>query len=191
MSELSVQQAPTAYRPSPDHNPRSRQDRYRRVHYYVSQMGMTVSGQLRQALMTLRNAADQLNSPELREIARKQYTEEEFLPACKEILCIWIHLEAVDQGGEMMPAWLMNYLKLALYATDYLIDRPQAMAIMDSHADCADLPSLFQEVALTTGEFLGFGAHAATLAPAIKILLANSRPLRQRLLKDSLTLSIE
>jgi hypothetical protein len=187
MSEFATNTPATqVFRPRPDHNPRARADRYRRVHYYVSEMAMAASGQLKQALLALRNAAPNLATAELQAVASKQYTEEEFLPATKELLCIWMHLEAVDQGGEMMPAWVMNFLKLALYATDYLIPEPKAMAIMDSHADCRDLESLYQEVSETMGSCLGFAQHGKALASALVPLLTNSRPIRQKLFKSAL-----
>lgn len=172
-------------------NPRTRAERYKRVHYYVSRMGVSVSSQLKQTLLGLRQVADQMADPALAEIARKSYHESEFLPAVKELLCIWIHLDAADQGGELMPAWLMNYLKLALYASDYLIPQPEAMSVMDLHSDCRDLESLMTEAAMKTAEYLGFGAGALALTPAIKPILVNSRPHRQQHLERSLTLPIE
>lgn len=175
----------------PGHNPRSRQDRYRRVHQYVSQLGGASSHQLRQALLVLRNAADQLPTPELQDAARKSFTDEEFLTATKELLCIWIHLEAVDQGAEAMPGWLMNFLKLSLSATDYLIQRPQAMEVMQAHVHCVELSQLYAEVSLALASYLGFGACTQALAPTFLPLLANSRAVRQQLLKEALTLEIE
>jgi hypothetical protein len=172
----------------PGHNPRSRQDRYRRVQYYVSVLGASASAQLKQALLVLRNAADQLPSPELSRAARKQYLESEFLPATKEMLCIWLHLEAIDQGGEMMPQWLMNYLKLALYATDFLIDSPTAVSIMEQHAQCMDMQTLIAHVCESLGRRLGYGDVSSQLAPAFAPLLENSRAVRQKALRESLTM---
>lgn len=191
MSEFAISTPAQVFRPMPGHNPRSRQDRYRRVHYYVSKMGQTASAQLKQALLVLRNAAAQMPTPDLQIAASKQYTEQEFLPATKELVCIWIHLEAVDQGGEAMPAWLMNYLKLALYATDYLIAEPQAMDIMAKHAHCSDLPTLYSEVGETIGQYLGYGEAAAALGPAFLPLLTNARATRQKFLKESLTVEFD
>ena len=185
MSEFAITTPAIMFRPMPGHNPRSRQDRYRRVHYYVSQLGAAASGQLKQALLALRAASEHM-PVDLQELALKPYIESEFLPATKELLCIWIHLEAVDQGGEGMPSWLMQYLKLALYATDYSIPEPQAINVMEQHAACSELPALFGEVSLTMAAYLGYGERANELAPAFLPLLENTRQIRQRILKQSL-----
>ena len=190
VSEFAVTNPAIVFRPMPGHNPRSRQDRYRRVHYYVSQLGAAASGHLKQALLALRGASDHMPE-DLQNLAMKPYMESEFLPATKELLCIWIHLEAVDQGGEGMPSWLMQYLKLGLYATDYLIPEPQAINVMQAHAPCTELPALFDEVALTMAQYLGYGARASEFAPAFNPLLESTRQLRQKILKQSLTADLE
>jgi hypothetical protein len=154
------------YRPMPGHSPRSRQDRYRRCHWYVARLGSVASQQLKQALLVLKNAADELPTPALQQAARKNYSEGEFMAATKEMLCIWIHLEAVDQGGTSMPSWLMNYLQLALYASDFLIEQPKSAEVMQAHAECKEIPALLDEVALTISRYLGFGEVAEQLAPA-------------------------
>lgn len=136
--------------------------------------------------MVLRNNADQMPTPELQEMARKQYTEVEFLPATKELMCMWIHLEAVDQGGEGMPSWLMKYLKLALCATDYMIEKPASMEVMAMHAHCTELDDLHAEAAKTIATYLGYGASSEILGKAFVPLLTNSRAMRQKLLRESL-----
>lgn len=190
MSETGVNQS-RFFAVRPHHNPKNRGERYRRVHYYVSQMGVAVSGRLKQVLVAMRQLAGEMTDPACAACARKNYSEEEFLPAVKELLCIWIHLDAVDQGGELMPAWLMNYLKLALFASDYLLPQPDSMSVMELHSDCRDLQSLYWEASLKACEYLGFANTAPLLAPAITPILTNSRPLRQRHLEDSLVLPLE
>ncbi len=181
----------TRFYVTPSLNPKSRNERYKRVHYYVSQMGISVSARLKERLLAIRGLAEKIKDPDLAALAAKNFSEEEFLPAVKELLCIWIHLDAADQGGDLMPAWLMNYLKLALYASDYLIGEPNAMEVMDLHSDCSNLDSLCSEVAIKACQYLGFGAASAAFAPGIKPLLTESRPIRQAHLKDSLTNSLE
>lgn len=189
MPELNTNVAHEYY-VTPAQNPRSKSERYKRVHCYVSQMGVSVSAELKQTLLALRQLSAQMEDPNLQAVAAKNYSEKEFLSAVKELLCIWIHLDAADQGGELMPSWLMNYLKLALYATDYMIAEPESMSVMELHSDCRDLDSLCSEVALKTCEYLGFGPSALVLAPCIKQILVNSRPVRQRHLLDSLSRQI-
>lgn len=179
-----------AFHARPEHNPKDRTEKYRRVHYYVSRMGVAISNQLKQALLALRNAAPQLQTEQMRVVASKQYTEDEFLPAVKELLCIYIHLDAIDQGGELMPAWLMNYLKLALHATDYLIATPEAMFVMESHADCRSLQELTNEVSHSVCQTLGHGGCSRAFAPAIGTLIKSSQATRNRILKDSLTMPL-
>lgn len=190
MPEISDPAPGATFRPKPGHFPRSKQDRYKRIQYYVGQLGEAASAQMKQALIVLRNAAEQL-PPELQPIAHKDYSDTELLPALKELVCIWIHVEAIEQGSESMMTWLMEYFKLALHATDSLIPEPKALDIMTLHAHCEDLESLYTEVSTTIGGYLGFGDQAPTLAPAFVALLINSKPLRQKLFKDSLTIQVE
>lgn len=181
----------TRFYVTPALNPKNRTERYKRVHFYVSQMGISVSARLKERLLAIRGLSEKIRDEDLAALAAKSFSEEEFLPAVKELLCVWIHLDAADQGGDLMPAWLMNYLKLALYASDYLIAGPDAMSVMDLHSDCADLDSLCSEVAIKVCEYLGFGAASAAFAPGIKPLLTESRPIRQKHLRDSLCKSLE
>jgi hypothetical protein len=181
----------TRFYVTPAMNPKSRSERYKRVHFYVSQMGVSVSVRLKERLLAIRALSSKIRDSDLSRLARKNYSEEEFLPAVKELLCIWIHLDAADQGGDLMEPWLLNYLKLALYASDYLIASPDAMGVMDLHSDCADLESLCGEVAIKACQYLGFGAAAPAFAPGVKPLLAESRLIRQLHLRNSLCLSLE
>lgn len=180
----------TRFYVTPALNPKTRSERYKRVHYYVSQLGIAVSARLKERLVAVRGLSEKIRDADLAALAAKNFSEEEFLPAVKELLCIWIHLDAADQGGDLMPAWLMTYLKLALYASDYLIAQPDAMSVMDLHSDCADLDSLCSEVAIKACDYLGFGAASAAFAPGIKPLLTESRAIRQKLLQDSLCLPL-
>lgn len=182
---------PTRFYVTPALNPKTRNERYKRVHYYVSHLGVAVSAQLKQRLLAIRQLSGRMKDPRMATLAAKSFSEDEFLPAVKELLCIWIHLDAADQGGDLMPAWLMNYLKLSLYASDYLIDVPDAMGVMDLHSDCLTLDALCSEVSIKACEYLGFDFAAAAFAPAIKPMLIESRPKRQAFLKSSLCLSLE
>jgi hypothetical protein len=187
MTELAPTSVPAIFRPDLGHNPKSRNDRYRRVHKYVCDLSAAASGQLKQALVVLRNAAEEL--PEhLRPAAQKQYVESEFMPASKELLCIWIHLEAIDQGGEIMPTWLVEFLELSMHATDFLIAMPSASDIMQSHAGCIAISDLVDQSAASIAAKLGFGNVSQSFAPIFAPLLINSRPTRQQVLHDALTI---
>lgn len=190
MTEPQAPQTEQRFYVRPQHNPKSRADRFKRVHYYVSRLGVTVSSRLKQTLLGIRQVAPKIQDERLRALATKPYLEPEFLQAVKELLCIMVHLDAADQGGEQMPAWLMTYLKLSLYASDYLISSPEAMDVMDLHADCPNLDVICSESALKACEYLGFGMDSPSFAPAIKAILVESRPYRQPILRDSLTLPL-
>lgn len=188
---LSTNKSSNFFRPLPEHKPQSTRQRYQRVHSYVSLLGSKSSSLLKKTLLAIHEAAERIEDPQIKALALKQYTESEFLPATKELLCIWLHLEAVDQGGEEMPAWLLQFLKLSLYATDYLIDVPSALEIMDHHALCADLQSLHLSVSLSLSIKLGFGQYARSFAPAFIPLLTTTRKARQRILQKVLSMTIE
>jgi hypothetical protein len=187
MSELAHTSTQPSFRPNPGHNPKSRQDRYRRVHKYVCELAAAASAQLKQALVVLRNASGEL--PEhLRAAAQKQYLESEFMPASKELLCLWIHLEAIDQGGEITPEWLVEFLKLSLHATDFVIEAPTAAEVMQSHAACTTANMLVDKAAASIATRLGYGNLAPSFAPLFAPLLLDSRATRQEVLHDALTI---
>jgi hypothetical protein len=187
MSELASTPTPVIFRPNLGHNPKSSNDRYRRVHKYVCDLSAAASGQLKQGLIVLRNAAKELPE-QLQPAAQKQYVESEFMPASKEMLCIWIHLEAIDQGGEIMPTWLVEFLELSMNATDFLIDRPSASDVMQSHAACTTVIDLINQSAVSIATRLGYGTAAKSFGPIFAPLLLNSRTTRQQVLHDALTI---
>lgn len=190
MSEFAVSK-PHIFRPAFAAHPRTPSERYKRVHYYVATLGADSSALLKKALLAIRKAAEVMPDASLQAAARKQFTEAEFLPATKELLCLWIHFEAVDQGGLHSPAWLLHYLRLSLYAADYLLMSPQAMPVMDSHAHCQDMKSLHLSVSGSLARRLGFGMHARALAPALVPLLSTTRNVRQDALRKSLSLDLD
>src|SRR5688572_25122735 len=105
----------------PEHTPKSKPETYKRLHYYVAKMGVTVSDQLQEALIDLRRSAYSMTDPQMQNLALKGFNDDEFVSAVKELLCIWMHMEAMDQGGEHMPPWLLTFLRLGFGATDYMI----------------------------------------------------------------------
>jgi hypothetical protein len=190
VSEFAASAAEQLFRPMPGHNPRSKQERNRRVHYYVSHLGSAASSQLRQALVILRNAADQMPDASVQQAARKSFSEAEFAAAIKELVCIWIHQEAVEQGSDAMPTWLINFFKLAEYASDFLIPQPPAAQILLQHAHLEDAATLRADVALTIARYLGFGDASTELGQALEPLLSVSRA-RQKVLRDALTMEFD
>lgn len=182
MSDFLASSNPPIFRPNPGFNPRGRQERHRRVHFYAVQLAREASVSIRNSIVLLRQS---------NEAWRRQFTPQEFQSASKELMCIWVHLEAIDQGGESMPAWLMNYLKLALFAMDQLIESPRALDIMKQHQACTDVDSLYREVAESMLAYLGFSEMNNDIASALFPLLANSRAMRQSVLRESLLLQQE
>ncbi len=90
-----------------------------------------------------------------------------------------------------MPTWLINFLKLALYATDFLVAQPTTTSIMNAHAHCENLIALYSEVGETIANNLGLGDYANLLGPGFVPLLTDTRTLRQNVLKDSLTADVD
>jgi hypothetical protein len=178
------------FRVRPEHNPKTKSEKYKRVHYLVCRLGLAVSDRLQEALVDLRRQAYQAPSPELEQLALKGYSEDEFVGAVKEILCIWLHQEAVDQGGPQAPPWLISFLRIALGATDILIPYPRAMDVFAEYSDCDDMRSLCREAAVRAAGRLGFGENSEVFAAAVVGLLVYNREDRQRVLQDALTLPI-
>ncbi len=131
-----------------------------------------------------------MNTPQLEKTAAKPFTEAEFLPAVKELVCIWIYLESLEQGGDGMPAWLTHYFKLGIFASDYLLSLPPAQDVLDSHALCLDLTTLHSSVGYSIARRVGFGMHARSLGPAFVPLVVSTRSVRQKILWESLTLPV-
>src|SRR5437879_4678292 len=136
-----------SFRVRPEHAPKSKPETYKRLHYYVAKMGVTVSDQLQAVLIDIRRQSYTMPS-ELQRIALKGFSDDEFVSAVKEVLCIWMHMEAMDQGGEEMPPWLLTFLRLAFGATDYMIPKPGATEIMMSYEDCNNVNSLVYQVSM-------------------------------------------
>ncbi len=172
----------------PEHSPKSRDETYQRVHYYVAKLSVTASDQLQQALINLRRSAYNLTDANLQRLALKGYTDEEFASAVKEILCIWLHMEAMDQGGDGMPEWLLTFLRLAFAASDYVIQKPSAHDVMMSYEHCENLASLAVQTSMRVTRWLGLGEHADQFAPSIYPVLLETAQARQQVLERALTL---
>lgn len=177
------------FRVRPEHSPKSRDEAYQRVHFYVAKLSVTVSDQLQRALIGLRRSAYNFTDPAVQKLALKGYSDDEFASAVKEILCIWLHMEAMDQGGEEMPEWLLRFLRLAFSASDYIVARPSASEVMMSYEHCDNLASLAVQTSLRAADWLGFGAHSEQIAPALYPVLLETGPVRQQVLERALTLS--
>jgi hypothetical protein len=157
------------------------------VHRYVSTLAEGASSRLNQALLVLRANAGKLPTPELQAAAEKQYAQTELSAATKVLLSLWIFQEAMDQGAESMPGWVMEFLKLSLHATDYLIAEPPARQIMETQCQCQQMDVLSRSTCEMIASSLGYGDSAKMLAGAFAPLLADSRTLRQNFLRDALT----
>lgn len=176
---------------SSEHTPKSKGETYKRLHYYVAKMGVTVSDQLQHTLVDLRRNAHTLPDAAMQKLALKGFSDDEFVFAVKEILCIWLHLESVEQGGESMPAWLLTFLRLAFGATDYMIPKPKAKDVVLSYENCGNISDLCFEASTRVATALGFGQSSATFAPAFAPILIQAAPLRQQILEKALTLPVD
>ncbi len=176
------------FRVNPEHTPQSKQEAYRRLHYYVAKMGVTVSDCLQDALIRQRKAAFEMTDRQLLKTALKGFSDDEFLPAVKEITVVWLHLESLDQGGHDMPGWLLTFLRLAFGATDYLYPEPKSVEILKAYEYCESIHTLYQEASYRAAWSLGFREPASYFASIIIPLFIDTGPLRQQVLQKALTL---
>lgn len=179
------------FRAEPDNEPKSDEERNFRLDYYTCRLAITASEQLTEALIGLRNAADRLQPPELGTLALKQFKQEEFSAAVKEIVCIWIHQEAVDQGGDALPEWLRQFFRLAFGAADYMIAKPTAWEVMHAYGRCHDMVALCMEACCRVCDELGFGIASMTFSPAVMPIVLQTGQIRQRVLQEALALSLK
>lgn len=174
-----------------EHCPKTKEDLYERLNYYASWLGVAVSDALYECLVDLRNAASRISDEEIRNLALKAYTDEEYAAAVKEIMCIWFHQEAMDQGGDEAPEWLLSFLKQAFNASDYLIAEPKALDVMFSYEDFANIEAVCHESAARACRALGFGPLSPGFAAAIERVFLETAPKRQQILEEALTLPAE
>jgi hypothetical protein len=179
------------FRARPEHCPKSKQEKYKRLHFYVSKLGVALSDLLMEALLDLRRNAYQYQDSNMQRIALKAYGDEEYTNAVKELLCIWLHLEAMDQGGDTMPDWLLGFLRLAFGATDILIAHPRAAEVLNSYGHCVDEESLCREAAVKACRALGFEETSEMFAPRLRPILTQSSQVRQSILREALVSPLE
>lgn len=192
MANVRANQLPGGlFRVRPEHCPKTKQEKYRRLHFYVSRLGVSLSDYLMEVLLNLRRDAYQFSEPAIQQMALKAFDDQEYTFAVKEMLCIWLHLEAMDQGGDSMPDWLLGFLRLAFSATDILVGQPKALDVLKAYSHCTDEESLCRLACIKTANHLGFGLHAESFAPFLKGLLYQTGSLRQSILKESLTAPLE
>lgn len=192
MSNVRADQLPGGlFRVRPEHCPKTKQEKYKRLHFYVSRLGVSLSDFLMESLLDLRRTAYKFQDPKVQQIALKAFNDEEYTNAVKELLCIWLHLEAMDQGGDSMPDWLLGFLRLAFGATDILIPHPRAMDVLNSYGHCVDEESLCAEATIKACRSLGFGTAATAFAPQLSPVLLQTGPVRQSILKEALILPLD
>lgn len=182
---------PGLFHARPEHCPRTKDELYERLNYYASWMGVAASDALYECLADLRQAAPRLPNDAVRQLALKGFDDNEYASAVKEILCIWFHLEAMDQGGERAPEWLLSYLRLAFNAGDYLIAEPKAIDVINSYDDHKDAVSLCRAAAVRVCRHLGFGEYSDGFSAAIERVFFSTAPQRQQILEEALTLPLE
>jgi hypothetical protein len=192
MSNVRTDQLPGGtFHVRPEHCPKTKQEKYKRLHFYVSKLGVALSDNLMEALLDLRRTAYRFPDPEVQQVALKAFNDEEYTNAVKELLCIWLHLEAMDQGGDHMPDWLLGFLRLAFGATDILIPHPRAMDVLNSYGHCNNEEMLCQEATVRASRSLGFGNSADVFAPQLIPVLLQTGQLRQAILKEALVLPLD
>lgn len=175
----------------PEWAPKSKQEAYKRLHYYVSKSGVAVSQLLQEALVNLRQNAHNLADEDLQKLALKGFSEDEFAPAVKELMCIWLHVQALEQGSERMPPWLLTFLRLAFGASDYVLPHPKAQEVLSKYEDTSDLTALALQCSIKVASLLGFGDAAETFAPVFSPIVLQTNSSRYQILHDALTLPLD
>ncbi len=169
------------------YEPNSDEERNFRLDYYVCRLATSAADELTAAVLGLRNAAGRLQPPELGTLALKQVKEEEFTAAVKEIVCIWIHQEAVEQGGDSLPDWLRTFFRISFGAADSMLPKPTAWEVMHAYGRCQDMVSLCMEACCRVCTELGFGVASMNFSPAVMPIVLQTGTLRQQILKEALT----
>ena len=182
---------PGLFRVRAEHCPRTKDELHERLNFYASWMGVAASDALYECLMRLREAAPKVPDDAVREIALKGYSDEEYARAVKEIVCIWFHLEVMDQGGYDAAPWLLSFLRMAFSASDYLIESPPAIEVMHAYEDHGDTVSMCRLAAVRVCSWLGFGDYAPGFAVAVERTFFGTAPQRQQILEEALTLPVE
>ncbi len=182
---------PGLFQARPEHRPATKEEWNERLNFYACWMGVAVSDALYECLMALRQAAPNLPNNTVRNLALKAYSDEEYAAGVKEVLCIWLHLEAMDQGGDNSPPWLLTFLRLAFSASDHLIAEPPALAVMHSYEDFGDVVVLCRAAANRTCRALGFAEFSPGFAAALEKVFLQTAPQRQQILQEALTLPLE
>jgi hypothetical protein len=182
---------PGLFQARPEHRPATNEEWNERLNFYACWMSVAVSDALYECLMALRQAAPNLPNDIVRNLALKAYSDEEYASAVKEVLCIWLHLEAMDQGGDKTDQWLLTFLRLAFSASDHLIPEPEALTVMHSYEDFGDVVSLSRAAAARTCRALGFGDFSPGFSAAVERVFLKTSPQRQQILQEALTLPLE
>lgn len=162
-----------------------------RLELYICQLSVTASGALYSCLMELRKQSSKLADDRLRILGAKAYSDAEYAAAVKEILCIWLHLEAIEQGGDQAAGWLLAFLRKALLISDLIIAQPKSLDVMHSHENHTDTASLCQAAAQRACRSLGFGEYSPGFAYALKPAFSSWSLKRRQVLKDALTLPVD
>jgi hypothetical protein len=178
------------FRVTPEMMPPSNEEKYKRLHFYVAQMAVAISDHLRDAIFELRRLSTTLPTPELQKEALKNFKDEEFVAGVKELLCVWLHMEVLDQGGEDMPGWLISFFHLTLGAADYMIPKPKAQEVMVAYRNCEDFASFCLFACERACRQLGFGDSSMVFGPTLYPVLLYTQPLRQSFLQQALLLPL-
>lgn len=173
-----------------EHEPKSETDKYERLHYYVYHSSLKIIDLLRRSLADIRKSAPD-QAPELQRLALKPCKSPEMTLALKEVLCVWFHLEALDQGGEGAPGWVLRFLRLSIACSDHEIPNPLGLDILHSYETCPDEAALSEIASVRTCKALGFGPAAETFAPAVRSIFVSTDAVRRDIFEEAMTLPLD
>jgi len=177
------------FKAEPEHRPASDAEMYARVHFYTGALTHTIAKVLEETVKGIRRDADQLDEPELRLLAQKDYEVPQLIAANKEVVFNWMQQDLMEQGGEDAQEWLTNFLTIAAQAIENRYPEPPFKDVVPEYRFCITKGLFCHETAERVLLALGFGRNRAFIGPIEEKLEQSTA--RQDILKKSLTLPIE
>jgi len=179
---------PALFQVSDDLKPKSSEEFGDRYAYYTSAILYACTDLIQSGILAFRDG--QFGNA-LQLSATRDFTDEEFGSAVKELCCVSIYLAVLEQGGEAAPPWLVEFLFASLRATDKLAHGPRSREIMQMHEFTAGIEAICQDAAIGACRSLGLGEASLKAAEPIESYLKSNAPYRAELLRFALTEPVE
>lgn len=161
-----------------------------RIHYYAALMTTTIADVLKEAIMAIRNQGPKQEREIVREAAQKEFSQSQLIVATKEVCLNWLQQDAMEQGGESMPEWLVAFFQAAANAIDYKFPDPPLARLAPDYQFCLDKEFFCRKTAEKVCLELGFADLAGAFDQVVeKKLVLNLA--RQNILQRALSLPMD